>query len=68
MFITLKLDSIPPVKGDSSKSIANKVIHVGSPDYELEQIDYDNMHNPQFTVAYIKEIFVHLRATEVFHI
>ena len=60
MFITSKLDSVPPLKGDSSKPI-----NFGSHNNELEQIDYDNIKNPQFTIAYIKEIFAHLRATEV---
>ena len=65
LLINLKLDSVPPVKGDSSKPITYRTVNVEYHNNELEQIDYDNMQNPQFTIAYVKEIFTHLRATEV---
>mgnify|MGYP001164522686 CR=1 FL=1 len=32
---------------------------------DIDPIDYDQLHNPQYVVPYVKEIMQYVRATEV---
>ena len=51
------------IRGDVKPS--TMVVIKSSEDNEMEQVDKDNYTNPQYVVPYIKDIMIHLRATEV---
>ena len=50
------------LRGDSKPS---SLVAINSNDNEMEQFDKDNYTNPQYVIPYIKDIMIHMRATEV---